>query len=100
MISLRSHVWAIAERSVAAIHCWELYAGIRIDTKGFKAAAPVIKRPECARCSPPSRSSRLPGEDSLVRGEQILNGILPSQFLFYSSTSKLTHPFSLLGMVE
>src|SRR5580704_9676836 len=35
MISLRSHVCAIAERSVSEIHASALYAGMRIDTSGF-----------------------------------------------------------------
>ena len=35
MISLRSQVWASAERSVSAIHSSELYAGIRMETSGF-----------------------------------------------------------------
>src|SRR5215831_12813790 len=34
MISFGSHVWAIADRSVSAIHSCALYAGMRIDTRG------------------------------------------------------------------
>src|SRR5712692_315109 len=38
MISFRSHVCAIAERSVSAIHSCALKAGMRIDTKDFGLA--------------------------------------------------------------
>jgi hypothetical protein len=40
MISFASHVCAIAERRVSAIHFSALYAGIRIDIKGCTMGPP------------------------------------------------------------
>jgi len=37
MISLRCQVCAIADRIVSAIHSSALYAGIKMETNGFKA---------------------------------------------------------------
>ena len=44
MISLRGQVWAIADWIVSAIQCSALYAGIRMETKGFHRAFIYLNR--------------------------------------------------------
>src|SRR5271168_3890564 len=54
MISFRSHVCAIAERSVSEIHASALYAGMRIDTSGFMMKpSPTIQHRRSGSSRPP-----------------------------------------------
>src|SRR5712692_6774973 len=54
MISFRSHVCAIADRSVSGSHSSALYAGMRIDTKGFMLDAfPTILHTRSGSTRPP-----------------------------------------------
>src|SRR5208337_1772448 len=61
MISFRSHVCAIADRSVSASHFSALYAGMRIDTKGFMLDASLAilhTHSESARPQRPTNDGR------------------------------------------